>query len=231
MGSRRPGLHDRGIVVSIWREKSRSIFAADRVTTDAADWKFRERELLTLFYDNSTGLLRVFVVGVLAYVALVVMLRVSGNRTLSKMNAFDFVVTIALGSTLSSIIISKDVALAEGVLALALLIGLQYIVTWLSVRSSQIHRLVKSEPELVLYEGNMLPDAMRRARVTNAEVLAAIRENGTASQEQIAAVVLETDGTFSVVSQSSNPPTALTTVPGADIDADTRQPTGPLSSN
>lgn len=120
--------------------------------------------MLTFFYDDGTGLLRVLVVGVLAYVAVVMMLRISGNRTLSKMNAFDFIVTIALGSTLSSIIISQDVALAEGVLALALLIGLQYIVTWLSVRSSQIHRLVKSEPVLVLHRGDMLPDAMRRAR-------------------------------------------------------------------
>lgn len=186
--------------------------------------------MLTYMYDDGTGLLRVLVVGVLAYVAVVVMLRISGNRTLSKMNAFDFIVTIALGSTLSSIIISKDVALAEGILALALLIGLQYIVTWLSVRSSQVHRLVKSEPVLVLHRGDMLPDAMRRARVTKAEVLAAIRESGSASHKQIAAVVLETDGTFSVVSQSSNPPTALTTVPEADIDAGTRQPTGPLSS-
>lgn len=186
--------------------------------------------MLTFFYDNGTGLLRVLIVGVLAYVAVVVMLRISGNRTLSKMNAFDFLVTIALGSTLSSIIISKDVALAEGILALALLIGLQYIVTWLSVRSSLVHQLVKSEPALVLYQGNMLPDAMRRARVTSAEILAAVRESGNASQEQIAAVVLETDGTFSVVSQSSNPPTALATVPGAEHGAGAGQSSGPPAS-
>lgn len=175
---------------------------------------------MTFFYDNGTGLLRVLVVGVLAYIALVVMLRISGNRTLSKMNAFDFVVTVALGSTLSSIIVTQDVALAEGILALALLIGLQYIVTWLSVRSPTVRRLVKSEPTLVFYEGDGLPDAMRRARVTEAEVLAAIRESGNASQEQIVAVVLETDGAFSVVSQSSSPPTALATVLGAHVDAD-----------
>jgi len=184
--------------------------------------------LLTFFYDDGTGLLRVLVVGVLAYVAVVMMLRISGNRTLSKMNAFDFIVTIALGSTLSSIIISQDVALAEGVLALALLIGLQYIVTWLSVRSSKVQGLVKSEPVLVLHDGNMLPDAMRRSRVTTAEVLAAIRESGNASQEQITAVVLETDGTFSVVSQSSNPHTALRTVPEAETKGNLDQSSGPL---
>lgn len=67
--------------------------------------------------------------GVLAYVALVVLLRVSGKRTLSKMNAFDLVVTVALGSTLATVLMAKDVALAEGVFAFALLIGLQLFVS------------------------------------------------------------------------------------------------------
>lgn len=182
---------------------------------------------MAFFYDNGTGLLRVLVVGVLAYVALVLMLRISGNRTLSKMNAFDFVVTVALGSTLSSIIITNDVALAEGILALAILIGLQFAVTWLSVRSSAVRRFIKSEPALVFYEGDMLPDAMRRARVTEEEILAAIRENGSASPTRIAAVVLETDGTFSVVSQSSDSLTVLATVPGSPINAGYDSGNGP----
>ncbi len=168
-----------------------------------------------MFYDNSTGLLRVVVVGIIAYVALVLMIRVSGNRTLSKMNAFDLIVTVALGSTLASIIISQDIALAEGVLALALLISLQFTVTWLSVRSPSVRKVVKSEPVLLLHAGDMLEDAMQRARVTEAEVLAAIREQGIAAPDQVSAVVLETDGTLSVVSQSRNPLAALRTVPGA----------------
>lgn len=88
-----------------------------------------------MFFDSWTGLGRVIVVGTAAYVILVFMLRVSGKRTLSKLNAFDFVVTVALGSTLATILLSKDVALAEGVLALALLVFLQMGITWLSVRS------------------------------------------------------------------------------------------------
>ncbi len=77
-----------------------------------------------MFFQNWSGLLRTVVVGVLAYVALVALLRVSGKRTLSKMNAFDFVVTVALGSTLATILLSKNVALAEGVVAFAVLISL-----------------------------------------------------------------------------------------------------------
>ncbi|WP_407939580.1 hypothetical protein [Methylophaga nitratireducenticrescens] len=58
------------------------------------------------------------------------LLRISGRRILSKMNAFDMVVTVALGSTLATILLNRDVALAEGALAFALLIGMQYLVTW-----------------------------------------------------------------------------------------------------
>jgi uncharacterized membrane protein YcaP (DUF421 family) len=70
-----------------------------------------------MFFDSWTGLGRVLVVGTLAYFALVLTLRVSGKRTLSKLNAFDLVVTVALGSTLATVLLSKDVALAEGLLA------------------------------------------------------------------------------------------------------------------
>lgn len=82
-----------------------------------------------VFFDSWTTLLRTLVVGVLAYVTMVAFLRISGKRTLSKMNAFDLIVTVALGSTLATVLLSKDVALAEGALAFALLIGLQFVVT------------------------------------------------------------------------------------------------------
>ena len=81
-----------------------------------------------MFFDSWAELGRVTVVSVCAYAALVLLLRVSGKRTLSKMNAFDLVVTVALGSTFATVLLSKDVALAEGVLAFALLISLQFAV-------------------------------------------------------------------------------------------------------
>ncbi len=154
---------------------------------------------MNMFFDGWHGPLRVLLVGASAYFALLLMLRVSGKRTLSKMNAFDFVVTVALGSTLATVLLSKDVALAEGALALALLVALQYAITWLSVRSTAVDRLVKSEPALLLRGGKFLRGAMRKARVTEGEVLAAVRRHGEAELGNVAAVVLETDGSFSVL--------------------------------
>jgi uncharacterized membrane protein YcaP (DUF421 family) len=152
-----------------------------------------------MFFNNWFGLARVALVGACAYILLVLMLRISGKRTLSKMNAFDLVVTVALGSTLASVLLSKDVALAEGALAFALLIALQFIITWLSVRSKFVSHLVKSEPSLLWHRGEFLRAAMRSARVTESEILTAARAQGQAAMENITAVVLETDGTFSVI--------------------------------
>jgi uncharacterized membrane protein YcaP (DUF421 family) len=152
-----------------------------------------------MFFDSWQGIGRVIVVGTLAYAALIAILRISGKRTLTKMNAFDLVITVALGSTLATIVLSKDVALAEGVVAFALLAALQFVVTSFSVRSRRFMHLVKSEPTLVFFRGCMLPDALRSQRVTEEEVRAAIRGVGTSELVDVEAVILETDGSFSVL--------------------------------
>lgn len=126
-----------------------------------------------LFFRDAQALLRILVVGISAYICLILLLRISGKRTLSKMNAFDFVVTVALGSTLATILLSKDVTLAQGVVAFAVLIGAQYIVTWTSVRYEWICGVVTGEPLMLAYQGQLLPQAMKKARVTESEITAA----------------------------------------------------------
>ena len=168
-----------------------------------------------MFFDNWFGLLRVLVVGTLAYAALILFLRLSGKRTLTKLNAFDLVITVALGSTLSSIILTKSVAFFEGVLALALLILLQYVITWLSVRSRRFQELIKAEPTLLLHRGEFLHSALRRQRVTTDDVLAAIRADGVGNVMEIAAVVLETDGSISVVRQWPESGSSLSNIANA----------------
>lgn len=151
------------------------------------------------FFDGWSGLLRTLIIGVLAYVVLIFFLRISGARTLSKMNAFDLIVTVALGSTLATVVLNKDVSLAEGAVAFGLLIGLQFIVTWSSTRARWVRRLVTGDPVLLLYRGEMLQASLRRARVTEDEIRAAVRATGLPSLEEAEAVVLETAGEFSVV--------------------------------
>ncbi|WP_418318947.1 DUF421 domain-containing protein [Piscinibacter sakaiensis] len=152
-----------------------------------------------IFFDDWDKLNRTLIVGVLAYVLLVIFLRASGKRTLSKLNAFDLVVTVSFGSTLATILLNKDVTLAQGALALLLLITMQFLVTWSSVRWRSIKSVVSSEPSLLLYRGELLGDALHATRVTEDEVLAAVRGSGIAALDEVEAVVLETDGSLSVV--------------------------------
>jgi len=152
-----------------------------------------------LFFDSWESILRTFIITVLAYVLLVFLLRVSGKRTLSKMNAFDLIVTIALGSTLATVVLNKSVALADGILAFFLLIALQYVMTYMEVRSKKISSLIKATPSLLVYKGRMLKAAMLKERVNEDEIHAVVRQNGLASMQDVGAVILETDVTLTLI--------------------------------
>ncbi|CAN5842489.1 DUF421 domain-containing protein [soil metagenome] len=152
-----------------------------------------------MLLDSPEALLRTLVVGVLAYVILVLLLRVSGKRTLSKWNAFDFVVTVAFGSILSTALLSPDTTVAQGALAITILVVLQFAITWLSVRFGLVQRWIKSQPALLLLRGELQQDTLKRERVTEGEVRAALRARGVGALEEVEAVVLETDGSFSVI--------------------------------
>ncbi len=154
-----------------------------------------------MLFDNISGLLRVLVVGPLAYLTLVALLRVSGKRTLSQLNAFDFIVTVALGSTLATIALSSTVAWLEGALTLALLAALQFVAAWLAVRFDWARRALTSEPSLLVRHGQAVPGALTRERISEQSLHQAIRSSGVGGLEQVAAVVVETNGTLSVVTQ------------------------------
>ncbi len=151
------------------------------------------------FFDGWTQLLRVPLIAMCAYIGLVALLRISGKRTLSKLNAFDLVVTVALGSTLAATLLNDSVALAEGLVAFATLIGIQFVVAWTCARYDLADQIVKARPTIVLWRGEILRDVMVRERVSEEEVLSAVRAGGHASYEDVGAVILETTGDFTVM--------------------------------
>lgn len=166
--------------------------------------------------DSWSDVVRILVVGSSVYVLVVVVLRLSGKRTLATLNAFDLVVTVALGSTLATALLNASVSLVEGVLAVALLATLQMVVAWSSVRVGWVRRLVKSEPRLLMLDGVMIDDRLRVERVAAEEVRQAVRSAGYGALELVHAVVMETDGTISVVPHSqSGSRSALVDVDGA----------------
>jgi uncharacterized membrane protein YcaP (DUF421 family) len=153
-----------------------------------------------VWFDSWSDLVRVAVIGASAYLTVVVVLRLSGKRTLAKLNAFDLVVTVALGSTLATILLNSDVSWTEGAVALAVLALLQSLVAWGTVRWPGGRKVVTARPTLLLRDGRPLPGALRAERVTMDEIRQAVRATGSGDVASIAAVVLESDGSLSVIS-------------------------------
>lgn len=158
-----------------------------------------------LLWTGWRGPLRVLLMGVMSYVFLIALLRITGKRTLSKMNAFDLILTVATGSTFASVLLNDSISFAEGATAFLVLTMMQFVVAWASVRSERVEAIVKSRPTILVWRGEMLLGPMKQARVTRAEVLAACRESGVLSMSEVEAVVLETSGEFSLLRRPERP--------------------------
>lgn len=152
-----------------------------------------------MWFDVWSDIARVVLIGSAAYITLIVVLRISGKRTLAKLNAFDLVVTVAVGSTLATILLNSDVSFAEGVTALALLAVLQFLAATISSRFRLGRAFVTARPTLLVSQGRYLDEALRDQRVSVDQIRQAIRSTGQGDVSQVAAVVLESDGSLSVI--------------------------------
>lgn len=153
----------------------------------ASDW----------LWSSERSLLRVPASAGLALLAVIVFIRISGLRSLSKMSAFDFAVTVALGSILGSTVASS-VPVSDGAVAIASLLGAQWLIAQVR-RRRWGSRLVDNEPALLMRHGEFIDDALARTRVTRDDVLAKLRAANVARLEDIDAVVLETTGDITVL--------------------------------
>lgn len=168
-----------------------------------------------MWFESWSAVLRVLLVGSAAYVTLVVLLRLAGKRTLAKLNAFDFVVTVAIGSVLASAVVSQDVPWASALAGMTVLVAGQVLIARLTSWLPGGRHAVNAEPTLVAVHGRVDEEAVSRHRLTRSEVLQAVRSAGAGGLDQVAAVVLEPDGTLSVVPASSlGDASALSPVPG-----------------
>jgi len=157
------------------------------------------------FFESWYNVGRTVTLSIITFAALIVLLRGSGKRTLSKLNVFDFVFVVAVGSVFASTIISKDVTLVEGIAALATLVVIQIFLAELAARSSTAERIINGEPALLLSRGKFIQRALKKERVTEEEVRAAIRTKGVSRVEDVDAVILENDGTLSVAWEARGP--------------------------
>jgi uncharacterized membrane protein YcaP (DUF421 family) len=184
-------------------------------------------EMGHIFFQGWEPLLRTAIGTTATYLALIVLLRIAGQRTLAKWYAFDLIVTVALGSVFANGVLSKDISIAQSLLGFIILIGLQFVIAWTVVRWSPMRAIVNPPPTLVLHRGKFQSEAMVKQRVSEADVRAAVRQKGIASVEEVGAVILEADGTFSVIGDlPANGGSALKDVPElGGSQQDNREPT------
>lgn len=154
---------------------------------------------MSSIFQDWPPVVHTIVVGTLGYLSMIVIVRVSGNRTLSRMTAFDFIIAVSLGSLLARSMLSPTNSLVQLVAGIVVLIVLQTIVSLIAARSNGFYKAVTPQPKYVFRDGDFVRETLLREGIAEAEVLAAAREVGMRDLDDVESVVLETQGGLSVV--------------------------------
>lgn len=153
----------------------------------------------TLFWDGWEPVVHSLVMVVCGFVALVLILRVSGPRTMAKMTPLDFIVAVTIGSAFGRTLTATTVPLAQTILVLVLLVALQWVFSAARARSSRVRSLLDNPPVLLYYQGRMQHRALRSHRLLEEDVHTAARQSGKGSLEDVAAVILQQDGSLGAI--------------------------------
>lgn len=153
----------------------------------------------TVFFDNLDKLGRIVLTTVMVYVLIVLVTKASGKRSTSQLNNFDWIVTVMIGSLGASTILLKNIPFIEGVSSILVLYLLQFLVTKYASISPQFSSVILSDPRIVFYQGQFLPEAMRAERLTRQEIECAMRAEGINNFDDIEAIVFESDAKLSVI--------------------------------
>lgn len=136
---------------------------------------------------------------VFIYLTLILFTRMSGLRSFSKMSAFDFAMTIAVGSIMASVILLERPSMIDGAIGLGALFALQASVAFLRRKSSRFSSLIDNEPKLLMKDGEILYGALAQTSVTEEDLIANLRGANVLKYDQVRAVVLETTGNMSIL--------------------------------
>ncbi len=157
------------------------------------------------FTNSSESLLAIILTAFGIYLALVVFTRISGKRSFSKMSSFDFAVTVALGSIMATVILSKSVSLPQGIFGLGILYFIQIAVAYLR-RFNTIQNLIDNKPTYLMKDGKVLKDNLRKCKVTESDLKAKLREANVIQLSEVKAVIFESTGDISVLHGSEDKP-------------------------
>lgn len=132
------------------------------------------------------------------YIAIILLTRIIGKRSFSKMSSFDFAMTVAVGSIVATTILSSSVKLIEGLVGLTMVYVLQISIA-LARRNKTVQNIVDNSPLLLMDGEKIISSNLRKARVTEGDLRSKLREANVTQLSQIKAVIFETTGDISVL--------------------------------
>ena len=137
--------------------------------------------------------------GVIIYVILIVLLRLTGKRQVGQMAPFDLVLLLVLSNAVQNSMNGGDNSVIGGIISAVTLVGLNWFVGILTFRSRTAEALIEGRPELLIHNGRLFEKALERSKLTRHELMSALREAGCDSLEDVRCAMLENDGNISVI--------------------------------
>ena len=145
---------------------------------------------------------------ILVYIFLVGGLRLAGKRELAQLNPFDLVVLLTLSNTVQNAIIGDDNSVTGGLIGAATLLGLNYLVVRFLYGHERLEHLVEGDPDVLIEDGEIQFDRLRKELVTLSELESAAHRQGFASLDEVQRAVLEPGGTVAFFGKKPNPEAA-----------------------
>lgn len=133
------------------------------------------------------------------YVVILLMVRLSGKRTVGQFTPFDLVVVVLLGTAVQNSLIGEDVSLLGGLILAATLIALNTLTGWITAHSRRADRVIEGHPVLLARDGEVFGKVLKQQKIGRGEFEAARREAGCMRDNDIALAVLETSGRINVI--------------------------------
>lgn len=136
--------------------------------------------------------------GVIVYVFLLILLRLTGRRQVGQLAPFDLVLLLVLSNAVQNSMNGGDNSLIGGLISAATLILLNYVIGFATFRNKRLEGLIEGRPQVLIHNGSLFEDVLTRAKLTHHELDAALRRAGCACVEDVHSAVLENNGSISV---------------------------------
>nr|WP_314585751.1 YetF domain-containing protein [uncultured Pseudomonas sp.] len=134
------------------------------------------------------------------YAFLLVLFRITGRRALSEITTFDFVLLLVIGEATQQALLGDDFSVINAFVVIATLVLIDILLSLFKERSPRVGRFLDGVPLIVVEYGKPLTERLRKARLTEEDILEAARQSqGLERLEQIRFAVLEKNGQISVI--------------------------------